>query len=117
LSYFSFSAESALSASRPIKFKEDQNRLQKIDHVTLRGEDEALSKWGGGLLFLGRNMISNLFLNSFPPNNSERRGFAKRRLQNQGFFDSKKKKKTEKCCFTIFLVRLMKKIKTTTYLL
>lgn len=27
---------------------QDQQRLAKIDHVTLRGEDDALSKWGGG---------------------------------------------------------------------
>jgi peptidyl-prolyl isomerase H (cyclophilin H) len=40
--------EHALSPAHPIRFKEDE-RLQRVDHVSLPGEDDALSKWGGAI--------------------------------------------------------------------
>jgi peptidyl-prolyl isomerase H (cyclophilin H) len=40
--------EHALSQAHPIRFKEDE-RLQRVDHVSLPGEDDALSKWGGAI--------------------------------------------------------------------
>ena len=35
------------SLSRPVRFKEDQGRLTRSDHVSLPGEEAMLGKWGG----------------------------------------------------------------------
>ncbi len=40
--------EAALSHAHPLRFKEDE-RLKRTDHVSLPGEDDALSKWGGAI--------------------------------------------------------------------